>query len=275
MIPAWLHLLAILSLAAAAVCAIMVAVDVRRRPPHMAIMSVVWPLTALFGGPVALWFYAVHGRAPEPAPAEHPGARHAMHGEALCSHHGARNSAEGGGHRATDDDAGHGPGGGKAETPFWIAVAKGTCHCGSGCTLGDIIAEWLVFFVPSIALAFGWQTLFSEKIFAVWVLDYLLAFGFGVAFQYYAIKPMRDVSPREALVLALKADALSLTAWQVGMYGAMAIANFVIFARVLQAPLTTNSVEFWFMMQLAMLCGFATSYPVNWWLIRRGIKERM
>ena len=29
------------------------------------------------------------------------------------------------------------------------------------------------------------------------------------------------------------------------------------------------------MMQLAMLCGFATAYPVNWWLIRRGLKEKM
>jgi Domain of unknown function (DUF4396) len=29
------------------------------------------------------------------------------------------------------------------------------------------------------------------------------------------------------------------------------------------------------MMQLAMLAGFVTSYPVNWWLIRIGVKERM
>jgi len=29
------------------------------------------------------------------------------------------------------------------------------------------------------------------------------------------------------------------------------------------------------MMQLAMLAGFATSYPVNWWLIRSGLKEQM
>jgi len=28
-------------------------------------------------------------------------------------------------------------------------------------------------------------------------------------------------------------------------------------------------------MQVAMLSGFATSYPVNWWLIRSGIKEKM
>ena len=32
---------------------------------------------------------------------------------------------------------------------------------------------------------------------------------------------------------------------------------------------------FWFMMQIAMLCGFLTSYPVNWWLLRAGLKESM
>ena len=29
------------------------------------------------------------------------------------------------------------------------------------------------------------------------------------------------------------------------------------------------------MMQLGMFLGFLTSYPVNWWLIRKGIKEKM
>jgi hypothetical protein len=32
---------------------------------------------------------------------------------------------------------------------------------------------------------------------------------------------------------------------------------------------------FWFMMQIVMLAGFLTSYPVNWWLLRAGIKEEM
>jgi len=32
--------------------------------------------------------------------------------------------------------------------------------------------------------------------------------------------------------------------------------------------------EFWFMMQIAMIAGFLTSYPV-WWLVEAGIKERM
>jgi hypothetical protein len=36
-----------------------------------------------------------------------------------------------------------------------------------------------------------------------------------------------------------------------------------------------NSFEFWFMMQIAMIVGFMTSYPANWWLIKRGLKEKM
>ena len=35
----------------------------------------------------------------------------------------------------------------------------------------------------------------------------------------------------------------------------------------------TNPV-FWFMMQIAMIAGFLTSYPVNRWLVRKGIKGR-
>ncbi len=36
-------------------------------------------------------------------------------------------------------------------------------------------------------------------------------------------KPMRDVSAGEALVAAIKADTLSILAFQVGMYGFMAL----------------------------------------------------
>ncbi|WP_243634804.1 DUF4396 domain-containing protein [Roseicella frigidaeris] len=96
-----------------------------------------------------------------------------------------------------------------------------------------------------------------------------------MAFQYFTIKPMRNLSVGAGLVQAVKADALSLTAWQVGMHGFMAFASLYFFRHLLGVRLETNSVEFWFMMQLAMICGFVTSYPVNWWLIRNGIKEKM
>ena len=59
------------------------------------------------------------------------------------------------------------------------------------------------------------------------------------------------------------------------MYGFMALTHFLLFGRLLGVALRPDSVEFWFMMQLTMLCGLVTAYPVNWLLLRRGIKEAM
>jgi hypothetical protein len=210
----------------------------------MWIMNVVWPVTALFGTVVSLWAYFRYGRF----------ATSARHMEA--------------------EKAGREPPN-KIMTPFPMIVAKGTSHCGAGCTLGDILAEWLAVLAPAVAISFGWQSLFSEKMFAVWVLDYLFAFAIGVAFQYFTIVPMRDLGPAEGIWAALKADALSLTAWQVGMYGFMAFAQFYLFRRLLGIQLEVPTPEFWFTMQIAMICGFLTSYPVNWWLVSSGIKEKM
>ncbi len=244
MLPQWLHILSIISLAIGFVSAAIIALDEIRDPQHMWIMNIVWPVTALFAGLISLWGYFAYGRLASKSRVER-----AM---------------------AQDRDMPN-----KRLTPFPVMVAKGAAHCGSGCTLGDICAESLAYLVPAIAVWLGWKSVFAEKIFAVWILDFILAFLFGIAFQYFTIKPMRNLSPYEGLIESVKADTLSLTAWQVGMYGFMAIANFWIFASVLQAPLEASSVEFWFMMQIAMLFGFATSYPVNGWLIRQGIKEAM
>jgi hypothetical protein len=229
--PDWLVWLAWLALVLAVVSALAVAFDLWRRPQHMWIMNLVWPLTALYAGPLGAWAYLRLGRQ--------------------ASKHRVQHA------RDRDERPPH------LEKPFWQSVAIGTMHCGSGCTLGDIVAEWTVFFVP--------LTLFGSPVFGTWALDYVLAFGFGIAFQYFSIKPARGLAWRAGLKAALKADALSLTAWQIGMYGWMAVVLFVLF----QPEPGKLSPVFWFMMQLAMLAGFLTSYPVNWWLIRRGIKERM
>lgn len=232
MIPLWLHVIAVISLLLGLIAAGVIAIDLTRRPQHMWIMNLVWPLSALFGSVLVGWFYLRYGRA--------TGSHEQM-----------------------------------KEQPFSIIVAKGALHCGSGCTLGDICAEWLAFAAPAAAAWLGWQTLFGQKMFAVWVLDFIFAFAFGIVFQYFSIVPMRGLSFGPGILAALKADTLSLTAWQIGMYGLMAIAQFAVFRPLTGAPLEVNTVEFWFVMQIAMLAGFATSYPVNWWLIRAGIKEKM
>jgi len=247
MIPAWLTALSWIALAAGVVSAVAVALDVIRHPQQMWIMSLVWPITALFGPGLTVWAYLAWGR---------PDARQARTGDM---------GAMGG---SGSQHMHH-------EPSFPVAVAKGALHCGSGCTLGDICAELLLLGAPGLAFAFGLGWLFADKIFAAWVLDYILAFLFGIAFQYFTIAPMRHLGVGDGLIAAIKADVLSLTAWQVGMYGFMAIAHFWLFGALLGARLDAGRPEFWFMMQIAMLCGFATSFPVNWWLIRAGLKEAM
>ncbi|MXP28480.1 DUF4396 domain-containing protein [Porphyrobacter algicida] len=159
--------------------------------------------------------------------------------------------------------------------PFPVMVGKGSSHCGAGCALGDIVAEWAAFGFPAIAVWLGWHSWTDEKIFAVWILDFILAYLLGVVFQYYTIKPMRDLSVGEGIWAAVKADTASITSWQVGMYGGMAFIQFLWFKRSFGNTAEVNSPEFWFAMQLAMLAGFVTSYPVNWLLIRVGWKEEM
>jgi hypothetical protein len=107
------------------------------------------------------------------------------------------------------------------------------------------------------------------------VLDFLFAFGLGIVFQHLAVAPMRGLSPREGLIAALKADTLSLIAWQLGMYGLMAFIQLHACPSLFGARADVDSPAFWFAMQLAMVAGFVTAFPVNWWLIRAGIKERM
>lgn len=244
MVMNWLYPLSISALVLGFATAGVIIIDEVRHSQHMWIMNVVWPVTALFGTVLVLWVYFHYGRL-----ATMEAAMKAKNRDAELQN--------------------------RIGTPFAVSVVKATLHCGSGCTLGDICAEWLAFAFPSIAIWLGWHWLFNEKIFAVWVIDYIFAFTLGIAFQYYTIVPMRHLKMAEGVRAALKADALSLTAWQIGMYGFMAFASFYVFPHLFALRLKVDSVEFWFMLQIAMLCGFLTSYPVNWWLLRSGIKETM
>jgi hypothetical protein len=35
--------------------------------------------------------------------------------------------------------------------PFWAGTAVSTTHCGAGCVLGDVIAEWICSPPPCIS----------------------------------------------------------------------------------------------------------------------------
>jgi hypothetical protein len=55
------------------------------------------------------------------------------------------------------------------------------------------------------------------------------------------------------------------------MYGWMAVVTFAISGHEIEK----TSPVFCFMMQIALWFGFATAYPVNWWLLQKGLKEKM
>lgn len=186
MVADWLHALSIAYLLLGFASASIVALDELRTPQHMWIMNIVWPVTALFGTGWILWQYYTYGRL---------ATRQRTH--AAIEHRNELPS--------------------KTLAPFPIMVSNAALHCGSGCTLGDICAEWLVFAVPAIAVAFGGHTIFSDPIFAVWLVDYIFAYAFGVAFQYFTIAPMAALTFGQGMIAAIKADTFSLTAWQIGM----------------------------------------------------------
>jgi hypothetical protein len=83
---------------------------------------------------------------------------------------------------------------------------------------------------------------------------------------------MRNLGVRDGIIAALEADTLSLTAFEVGLFGWTALMQLVFFT----APhLSPDHAAYWLLMQIGMVLGFATAYPVNVWLIHRGIKEAM
>ncbi|QKJ68188.1 DUF4396 domain-containing protein [Deefgea piscis] len=149
-----------------------------------------------------------------------------------------------------------------AKKPFWQSITAGTLHCGAGCSLADLIGPWLFAATPFL--------LWGSPVFGEWALSYLLALAIGVTFQYGGLIGMVPETGAALWWRALKVDSLSLTSWQIGMYGWMAIAIFVLIG-----PMSPTEPIFWFMMQIAMACGFITAYPMNWFLVKAGIKTAM
>lgn len=154
------------------------------------------------------------------------------------------------------------PGG--EEEPEWHGVFISATHCGAGCALGDLGGEWAAF---AAALTIGGVTLWLS-----YVIDFTLAYAFGIFFQYLAIKPMSDLSPWKAVSHAIKAETVSIVAFELGMFVWMALVYFAYFA---DPHLGTSHAACWLMMQIAAALGLATSYPVNIWLVRHGAKHAM
>ena len=230
----WFELVAWAALGLGFASALVIAADivVLGNRQHMAIMNPVWPISALYLGPVALWAYLTRGRR-----------------MSLKQMHAREAAPE------QEDD---GP-------TSWWEVSLSDSHCGAGCVLGDIGGEWIVW-------ATAWTIGSTAELGPEYILDLPLAWTFGILFQYFAIAQRRgQVGKLAPLPDAIKADTLSILSFEVGLFGWMAIVHYVIW----QPPLPIDSSSYWFMMQIGMILGFLTSWPVNRWLLRKGVKEPM
>jgi Domain of unknown function (DUF4396) len=274
MAPAWLTIVAWLYLSVCFCCAGIIGYDIafnRRRQP-MGVMNFVFPITALYFGPFALALYWRWGRVAA-AKARPPRLmkRTAVPQAAATSAddgmqmHGGQHAYHDVADASGADDADGAAAPSERARPWWVTMAIEVSHCGSGCSLGDVISEFVIF---ALGLSIAGLTLGAE-----YVGDYILALVLGIIFQYFAIAPMRGLGLKDGLTAAVKADFISLTAFEIGLFGWMAVMTFVLFP----APhnLTPSSAAFWLLMQVGMIIGFCSSWPANVWLVRRGIKVPM
>ena len=300
--PTWLWALALTSLSCGLFSFVVIVADMilyKKHRQHMWIMNGVWPVTATYGTLLALvgWFtlaYGSNNAAMDDVMKQHhhndqqtqsqdkhmsetreindndnnafgedvESGRHtsqheyhhsqSQQGESGSCEHGGMSMKE-----MMDMMPSH-------DKPFWLTVLVGTTHCGAGCVLGDIVGEW-------VATVF---TVGGYELFAGWLIDFTFAYVFGIFYQFWTIKPMRETGVWDSLKSAIIADSLSIASFQVGMYAWMSIFQLVIFGN--GAPTSTlgkNDIVFWWMEQVAMCWGIIFTYPMNWFLITHGIKE--
>jgi hypothetical protein len=235
--PEWLHLASWIYLAACAICASMITTDILRgQRQKMWVMNLVWPITAMYFGPIALWMYR-RTRSISLVGSPHPSAAFAKKMQRM--------------------------------QPTREQVTIAVFHCGAGCACGDIIGEAGLFVLGGSVATFVGGSDFATKL----VVDFALAYLLGIFFQYFTIVPMRGLSPGKGILAAMRADTISIVAFEVGMFAWMALTRFAFFPE--PRRIYPDMAVFWFMMQIAMIIGWATAYPANAWLIRNGWKEKM
>jgi len=140
----------------------------------------------------------------------------------------------------------------------WRQVLGSTMHCvagdGVGILTGAIFAS--LFHLPK-----------ATDI----ALEYALGFGFGWSiFQALFMRDMAGGSYRRALSSAFFPELLSMNFLMAGMVPVMTLAMAST-----PGSRDPSGPAFWFVMSMALLVGFITAYPMNWWLVSRHMKHGM
>ncbi|GAM91358.1 hypothetical protein ANO11243_094070 [Dothideomycetidae sp. 11243] len=246
-------------LALGATCALILAADIILRrgwKSMMWIMIPVYIINAAYLGPLTIYVYWRYGRPKKVGSSTHGGPSCHNDNEAPKDSHHAHSVPD-----DIDNAHSHHHDHGSAPRPMLATILVGVFHCGAGCVLGDIVGEWLVYGVS--------PTIRGHTIWAELLIDYAFALLFGIVFQYFSIAPMIGEYGPRTVWRAAKADILSLTSFELGLFGWMVAYQVGIFGYRLDVDTWT----YWWMMQVGMILGFVTAIPTNWFLIGKGIKE--
>ena len=140
----------------------------------------------------------------------------------------------------------------------WRQVLGSTMHCVAGDGVG-ILAGAVV------------ASLFHLSKVADVALEYALGFGFGWSiFQALFMRGMAGGSYRRSLTSTFFPELLSMNCLMAGMVPVMTLAmKYVPVGRDPANP------AFWFIMSMALLVGFITAYPMNWWVVSHHLKHGM
>lgn len=140
----------------------------------------------------------------------------------------------------------------------WRQVLGSTMHCVAGDGVG-ILAGAVV--ARAIHLPHALDI----------ILEYVLGFGFGWAiFQALFMRDMAGGSYKRALSSTFFPELLSMNCLMAGMVPVMTGAM-----RIVPTAHDPADPAFWFVMSIALLIGFITAYPMNWWLVSRRLKHGM
>ncbi|KAJ9223412.1 hypothetical protein DTO169C6_4219 [Paecilomyces variotii] len=239
----------------------------------MGIMIPVYLLNSLYLAPITLWVYFNYGRPTKPerpskSTSEHQHGHCNPGGNGQLNHHDHMENKElehghdqsHGQHHSEVHGEGHHHMGGSSR-PMFATTTVAVCHCGAGCLLGDIVGEWLVYGTDA--------KINGHRLWVSFLVDYGFALLFGIVFQYFSIAPMSGDYGPVTIWRSIKADFLSLTSFQIGLYGWMAIYQIPIW----NFRLEVSNVVYWWMMQIGMFAGHWTAVPMNWLLIKYKVKE--
>ncbi len=140
----------------------------------------------------------------------------------------------------------------------WRQVLGSTMHCvagdGVGILAGAVVASYFTLSRPLEI-----------------VLEYGLGFVFGwTIFQALFMRDMAGGSYRRALGSTFLPEFLSMNLVMTGMLLISSLGRIAV-----GIPFSPLTPVFWFVMSMALLAGFVTAYPMNWWLVARGLKHGM